>query len=128
MKILKKKHNPRLTKLIVCTIALFLLLVSVNFIFHLNESPRLPDIDVPDTDYVLTSGEFPVASPEDLKMNATRLYEIHEYIGENAFNLDSIIINRNGYTVEYYPSGEYNESSLHFITSCTKSIISSLVG
>ena len=62
-------------------------------------------------------------------MSKTRLDDMFAYIKEEGFAIDSILIVRNGYIVsEQYLNREYNQDSLHPIFSCTKSVLSALIG
>lgn len=73
------------------------------------------------------SSEWAASTPEDQMMNSTRLSEIDQYLNDS--QIDSILIVRNGYLVyEEYPSGVYSQTQLHFLASCTKSVISALIG
>jgi hypothetical protein len=61
-------------------------------------------------------------------MKSQMLAEMMEHIKENSFNIDSILIVRNGYMVldaYFYP---YSKGQKHIIHSCTKSIMSALIG
>jgi len=62
-------------------------------------------------------------------MNSTLLNEMMEYIDENGFAIESVIMVRNGYIVlEEYPSPVYDQDRLHELYSVTKSFTSALVG
>lgn len=51
------------------------------------------------------------------------------YIEKEGFAIDSILIVKNGYIVfEEYFNLEYNQNTLHRIFSCTKSVLSALIG
>ncbi|MFX1266241.1 MAG: serine hydrolase domain-containing protein, partial [Promethearchaeota archaeon] len=52
-----------------------------------------------------------------------------EYVASAGYNIDSVLIVHNGYlVVEEYLDPAYNETTWHEIYSCTKSVISALVG
>ncbi len=70
-------------------------------------------------------------SPESQGLNSTRLEGMYEYIQDQiwGFTIHSIVVVRNGYIVfERYPHWDYDENQTHIIYSCTKSVISALVG
>jgi CubicO group peptidase (beta-lactamase class C family) len=62
-------------------------------------------------------------------MNETRLNSMFDHIADEAYSIDSVLIVHNGYlVVEEYLNPLYNQSAWHEIYSCTKSVISALVG
>ena len=69
-----------------------------------------------------------ISTPEDQGIRSQMLAEMMEHIKKNSFNIDSILIVRNGYMVMdayFYP---YSRGQKHIIHSCTKSIMSALIG
>ncbi|MFX1506821.1 MAG: serine hydrolase domain-containing protein [Promethearchaeota archaeon] len=69
------------------------------------------------------------STPEAQCMNSTLLNQMVDYIYEQEFNLDSIIIVKNGYIVlEKYPNPRYRQTSHHILYSVTKSVTSALIG
>lgn len=69
-----------------------------------------------------------ISTPEKQGMKSQMLAEMMEHIKENSFNIDSILIVRNGYMVldaYFYP---YSKGQKHIIHSCKKSIMSALIG
>ncbi len=79
-------------------------------------------------DYWPTEG-WQVSTPTAQNMKKTQLDEMSTYIEKEGFAINSILIIRNGYIVfEQYLSPEHNQSSLHSIFSCTKSVLSALTG
>ena len=61
-------------------------------------------------------------------MRSQMLADMMEHIKKNSFNIDSILIVRNGYLVfdaYFYP---FLKGQKHIIHSCTKSIMSALIG
>lgn len=69
-----------------------------------------------------------ISSPEEQGIKSQALAEMMEYIKKNSFNIDSVLIVRNGYVVldaYFYP---YAKGQKHIIHSCTKSIMSALIG
>ncbi|MGY5858330.1 MAG: serine hydrolase [Candidatus Thorarchaeota archaeon] len=79
-------------------------------------------------DYYPTD-EWRTCTPEEQGMNGSLLDEMLQYIIENEWAFDSIIIVRGGYIIyEEYPSPEYPMSYYHTLQSATKSFTSALVG
>ena len=69
-----------------------------------------------------------ISTPEEQGMQSQMLAEMIEHIKKNSFNIESISIVRNGYLVldaYFYP---YLKGQKHIIHSCTKSIMSALIG
>ncbi len=69
-----------------------------------------------------------ISTPEEQGMRSQMLAEMMEHIKKNSFNIDSILIVRHGYVVldaYFYP---YSKGQKHIIHSCTKSIMSALIG
>ena len=68
------------------------------------------------------------STPEDQGMRSQILADMMEVIKLNRYNIDSILIVRNGYIVldaYFYP---FSKNLRHPIHSCTKSIMSALIG
>ena len=62
-------------------------------------------------------------------MDSTKLDEMMEYIDEQGFAIDSVIVVRKGYIVlEEYPNPIYYQDRLHRTYSVTKSFTSALIG
>jgi len=69
-----------------------------------------------------------ISTPEEQGMRSQRLAEMMEHVKKNNFSIDSILIVRNGYVVldaYFYP---FSKGQKHIIHSCTKSIMSALIG
>ena len=69
-----------------------------------------------------------ISTPEEQGIRSQMLAEMMEHIQKNSFNIDSVLIVRNGYVVldaYFYP---YSRGQKHIIHSCTKSIMSALIG
>jgi CubicO group peptidase (beta-lactamase class C family) len=69
-----------------------------------------------------------ISTPEMQGMHSQMLTEMMEHIEKNNFNIDSLLIVRNGYMVfdaYFYP---FSNEQKHHIYSCTKSIMSALIG
>jgi CubicO group peptidase (beta-lactamase class C family) len=74
------------------------------------------------------SEEWQISTPEEQGMRSQRLVEMMEHVKKNNFSIDSILIVRNGYVVldaYFYP---FLKGQKHIIHSCTKSIMSALIG
>jgi CubicO group peptidase (beta-lactamase class C family) len=72
--------------------------------------------------------EWPVSTPEEQGMQSQMLADMLEVIEKNSYNVDSVLIIRNGYMVldaYFYP---FSKGLRHPIHSCTKSIMSALIG
>jgi len=67
-------------------------------------------------------------SPVEQSMSSSILNEMSNYINDDTFNYDSIIIVKNGYIVfeEYFNFN--NEYNMHHLFSVTKSFVSALIG
>ena len=69
-----------------------------------------------------------ISAPEEQGIRSQRLAEMMEHVKKNNFSIDSILIVRNGYVVldaYFYP---FSKGQKHIIHSCTKSIMSALIG
>jgi CubicO group peptidase (beta-lactamase class C family) len=69
-----------------------------------------------------------ISTPEEQGIRSQMLAEMMEHVKKYSFNIDSILIVRNGYMVldaYFYP---YLKGQKHIIHSCTKSIMSALIG
>jgi hypothetical protein len=72
--------------------------------------------------------DWKIFTPEMQGMHSQMLTEMMEHIEKNNFNIDSLLIVRNGYMVfdaYFYP---FSNDQKHHIYSCTKSIMSALIG
>ncbi len=103
-------------------------LVSNCYAFKHQSPPHSIALNGLTRDYWPTKG-WQVSTPAAQNMNKTRLDEMSTYIEKEGFAIDNILIVRNGYIVfEQYLNPEYNQSTLHPIFSCTKSVLSALIG
>lgn len=69
-----------------------------------------------------------ISSPEEQGMRSQMLADMMEVIKKNSYDIDSVLIIRNGYMVldaYFYP---FLKGQQHIIHSCTKSIMSALIG
>jgi CubicO group peptidase (beta-lactamase class C family) len=74
------------------------------------------------------SNGWKVSTPEMQGMHSPMLADMMEYIKKNNFNIDSLLILRNGHMIfdaYFYP---FSIEQKHHIYSCTKSIMSALIG
>ena len=78
-------------------------------------------------DYWPTNG-WRSSTPEEQGMDSEKLIEMMELVREEDYTIDSITIIRNGYLVTDAYLYPFQKNTPHFIHSCTKSIISALVG
>ena len=75
----------------------------------------------------LTDG-WPSAAPEEQGMDADVLAAMLAEIDDRAYEIDSVTVIRNGYMVLDAGIHPYSTSEEHIIHSCTKSIVSALIG
>lgn len=69
-----------------------------------------------------------ISTPEEQGIRSQMLAEMMEHIKNNRFNIDSILIVRNGFLAfdaYFFP---FTKGQKHIIHSCTKSIMSALIG
>jgi len=74
------------------------------------------------------TGGWKSSTPEEQGMDSELLAEMLELINDRSYSTDSLTIIRNGYVVAdatFYP---FTSDTKHIIHSCTKSIVSALVG
>jgi len=73
--------------------------------------------------------EWQVTTPEKQGMDSATLDRITSYVKDSGFEVNSVIVIRHGYIVyEKYFRAPWNKDRIHNIYSCTKSVMSSLVG
>lgn len=103
-------------------------LVSTSYGIKFQSPPRsIANYDLT-RDYWPTDG-WQVSTPAAQNMSKSRLDDMSAHIKDQGFAIDSILIVRNGYIVfEQYLNPVYDQDSLHRIFSCTKSILSALIG
>jgi CubicO group peptidase (beta-lactamase class C family) len=68
------------------------------------------------------------STPEEQGMDSEILVEMLDELIEQSYNIDSISVVRNGYLVLDVAVAPYRSSNKHVIHSCTKSIVSALIG
>lgn len=73
--------------------------------------------------------EWQVTTPAKQGMDSATLDRISSYVKDSGFEVNSVIVIRHGYIVyEKYFRAPWDKDRIHSIYSCTKSIMSSLVG
>ncbi len=72
--------------------------------------------------------EWRISPPEDQGMNTQLIDEMDDYINTNSWPLHSFLVIRNGYIVYEYYSASYDQDTLHYLASATKSFVSTLIG
>jgi CubicO group peptidase (beta-lactamase class C family) len=68
------------------------------------------------------------STPEEQGMDSARLAAMLDTINDNGIYIDGMVVIRNGYLVLEGYRHPFEADSLHTIMSCTKSVISALVG
>lgn len=68
------------------------------------------------------------ATPESQGINSGGLCDLMEAITQNHYDIDSVIVVRNGFMVLEAYFHPYSKNRKHTIASCTKSIMSALIG
>ena len=103
-------------------IIFFLLMTSLLF-----ESQNIQGTQINSRDYWPTEGWL-ISTLEEENMDPTYLVKMLQYMDDEGYTLDSILLIRNGYLVyEEYFKG-WNDSVIHPVFSVTKSVISCLIG
>ena len=74
------------------------------------------------------TGGWRTSTPEEQGMDSEKLADMLADIQEHSYDIDSVTIIRNGYLVADATIHPFPPDSRHIIHSCTKSIISALVG
>ncbi|MGD8998030.1 MAG: serine hydrolase, partial [Anaerolineae bacterium] len=72
--------------------------------------------------------EWPTSTPEEQGMDSQPLAEMFETIREREYAIDSVTVVRNGIIVADATVYPFEPGSRHIIHSCTKSIVSALIG
>lgn len=78
-------------------------------------------------DYWPTEG-WQTSTPEEQGMDSEMLAEMFDFIGKEDYDIHSVTIIRNGYLVADAAIYPFKADSKHKMYSCTKSIISALIG
>jgi len=123
--LIKKFTNPKKSSPAIA-LALLLLLSAFGYISRVSALTFKTNNSL--TDYWPTT-EWRTSTPETQGMNSTKLNQMIEFIEEQSFVIDSVVVVRNGYIVlEEYPILDYNQDTRHILYSATKSVTSSLIG
>jgi CubicO group peptidase (beta-lactamase class C family) len=83
-------------------------------------------IQVPEAEW--PTGGWQTSTPESQGMDSSMLKTMLETVQTQNYNIDSITVIRNGYLVLDASLFPYRQDSKHIIHSCTKSIVSILIG
>jgi len=75
-----------------------------------------------------SSWSWPTSTPEEQGMDSERLAELLMTIQKNEHKIRSVTVIRNGYVVADAYFHPFREDTWHIIHSCTKSIMSALIG
>jgi CubicO group peptidase (beta-lactamase class C family) len=86
-----------------------------------------PTTVTPDRSYWPTEA-WRTSTPEEQGMDLEMLADMLETIQEQGYDIDSVVVVRNGYMVVDATVYPFKPGSRHIIYSCTKSVISVLVG
>lgn len=97
------------------------------FIFSLSSNQVGITESSPERDYWPTDS-WQYASFEEVEMNEDRIVEMFEYIDENNYAVDSVLIAKEGYMVVEEYLSYYSSETLHPVYSVTKSFTSTLIG
>lgn len=71
---------------------------------------------------------WPTSTPEEQGMDSEMLADMLETIEEQDYDIDSVVVVRNGYMVASATIFPFEPGSRHIFYSCTKSVVSALVG
>ncbi len=78
--------------------------------------------------YAWPTAGWPRSTPEDRGIDSEQLAALFERIVESGYAIDSVTIVRNGAIVADAYAAPYASNSLHMTYSCTKSVVSTLIG
>jgi len=107
-------------------------LATLGIMVLLSGCSRADTIQVPDP-FQIPEAEWPTSgwqtsTPESQGMDSSVLKTMLETVQTQNYNIDSITVIRNGYLVLDASLFPYRQDSKHIIHSCTKSIVSILIG
>ena len=77
---------------------------------------------------IFPTDAWQISTPEEQGMQSKLLAEMMEHVKNNSFHIDSILIVRNGNLVFDAYFWPFSKNQKHIIHSCTKSIMSALIG
>ena len=81
-----------------------------------------------DTDPYWPANGWRTSTPEEQGIDSGLLVEMLEFVEDNRYDVDSIVIIRRGYLVADVTFHPYSADETHILYSCTKSVVSSLIG
>lgn len=130
-----RKRLPLWLRILLYILGSLLVLWLGFFIYAYIPSPKFEPLAYApiEPDYWPTE-EFKTSTPEEQGMDSAKLVELLEFYQEQEnenpeISIDSITIVRNGYQVmDAYLNPMFPKDSKHVIHSCTKSILSALIG
>ena len=102
------------------SIALYILAIFIILVFFYSYATA--------SVYTYPTQGWQISTPEEQGMRSQMLAEMMEHIKKNSFNIDSILIVRNGHMVLDAYFWPFSKGQKHIIHSCTKSIMSTLIG
>jgi len=101
--------------------------ILILFAFNIVKINYTTSIQANEPDYWPING-WVTSTPEEENMNPVFLEDMLQYIEDEGYSIDSILLIRNGYLVfERYFNG-WNETAYHNLFSVTKSVMSCLIG
>ena len=101
-------------------IALYILGISITLVFFYSYSAASAN--------TYPREGWQISTPEEQGMRSQMLAEMMEHIKKNSFNIHSILIIRNGHMVLDAYFWPHSTGLKHIIHSCTKSVMSALIG
>ena len=108
------------------SLLLLILLILPGACARANEGKPMPDEFEPEA-YWPTDG-WRASTPEEQGMDSERLADMLAMIAEAEFGIDSVLVIRNGYLVTDAFVHPFAPGTKHVIHSCTKSVVSALIG
>jgi CubicO group peptidase (beta-lactamase class C family) len=81
----------------------------------------------PPANYWPTEG-WRTSTPEEQGIDSAELVDMIEFVQEREYNVDSIVVIRHGYEVTEIYFEPFSEGERHILYSCTKSVVSALIG
>jgi CubicO group peptidase (beta-lactamase class C family) len=110
---------------VISRLRLPVVVVCVLLLTSLTSTPSLTAQNT--SDYWPTNG-WRTSSPEAQGMDSGRLANLLAYIEEENINVHSVLVVRHGYLVAEAYRYPYQPDTRHSLQSCTKSVVSALVG
>ncbi len=86
-----------------------------------------PTADAPLSPYWPTGG-WRTSTPEQQGMDSESLARMMQQIARQDYKIDGVVVVRNGYVVAEAYVFPFEQDDLHIVYSCTKSVVSALVG